>query len=72
MTFFAPAERNVWFDVGREVYKHLATLEPEHRLVAVLLRCVSVVNNAKQTVTTQRKWKLELSLPGQAPFQHSH
>jgi len=48
--FFAPAERNAWFDVfiyqyialrwsaehwgGREVYKHLAPLEPKYYLVA--------------------------------------
>jgi hypothetical protein len=48
---FAPAERNTWFDLliyqyialrwsaqqgfGSRVYKHLAPLEPEHRLVAL-------------------------------------
>ena len=41
----APLERQTV--VGREVYKHLVPLEPEHRLVAALLRCISVVNNAK-------------------------
>jgi hypothetical protein len=25
------------------IYKHLAPLEPEHRLVAAFLRCISVV-----------------------------
>jgi len=52
---FAPAERNVWFDVlirqlhraplerqtflGREVYKHLAPPEPEHRLIELFRDC---------------------------------
>ena len=50
---FAPAEQNVWCElihlpehcaplerqtgVGREVYKHMAPLEPEYPLVAALL-----------------------------------
>lgn len=38
----APLERQTL--VGREVYKHLAPLEPEHRLVAALLRCAFVLN----------------------------
>ena len=37
----APLERETM--VCREVYKHLAPLEPEDRLVAVFLHCVLCV-----------------------------